>query len=609
MKKIIRAAAIAGLGTFHTLPLAIPVQAQTGETWADLRFLRAAGAPVIARERYTISRAWLFCRIRQSDLDAGKECAQLGQREPMGNIELFEPEKLPFFNGLLDQIGPDGPARQQTLSILESGALTGQDLDAAIADKQLVWNTNSDWATFLQVRVNEDFLYYVAFYDNYEGANDVAVDGALIPYPGVTMPEPRGYTPPKTGPLTAADFYLADGEYAKCAQQALLDAGFDPKGVDGAPGNGARAALEGWSQANGVPLPTFTRDTAPQICHALTAKPAYPDADRHLMETNVWPIWSSSVFYNDNNADFSLATDGAALLQTSAMNFRGGLRYGDQNNADMALPWAPSGVVILDGSDGRDGIGGGNQPTAMAQDMLRLLDQPLPDTGIGSLQQMSQTYGVWYDGIRRALGATAGVGDLPPSPEWEIAWTKVDRIGNRDVMAADMMIHTSQKDRRLVLFMAFDANGNDDQLLYAAVPVLQSSPAKSQSGGFPEIPPDTHISGLFNADCDPGTPPARSNSVAEYDGFSGHPVRFCKDGNPVLDLMAWTKTNAEGTALSMVVTLLNGQQLQVQGSGYDESSGTNVFDIGGINVNDVPIVCTVAKPGGGISVNGEAFCN
>lgn len=606
MRNVIRAASCFILFTATLLSLTNPANAQAGESWADLRYMGDANAPVIAREVYYFSRNLIACRSRQEQIDRNEKCWGLSTPEPFGNIDLFEPEKAETLNQIAAQIGPDGAFRPQAELILQSAGYSGEDLDVAMANNFHAWNTGMDWANVLQVRMEDRHIFYVAFYKEHQGAKDVPVDAAIVPLPGTTRPEPRGYTPPSTGPLTAADFYLIDGEYAKCAQQALLDAGFDPKGVDGAPGKGARAALEGWSQANGIPLPAFTRDTAPQICHALTAKPAYPNADRQLVETNVWPVWSGSVFYNDNMADFSLATEGSNLLQVSAMNFRGGLRYGNQNNADLSLPWSPAGVVILDGSDGRDGMGGGGQ-TPYAGAMLGLIDAMTGDTGRRSFEQMLGANRASVEWVRRALGATEGVRNLPETPTWEVAWTIVDHANGRDIVAADILTDISQNDRRVLIFMAHDANGSDHQLLYASVPIATAAPRAAESGGFPEVSGDTHVSGLFNADCDPGTPPARSKSVAEYDGFSGHPVRFCKDGNIVLDLMAWTKTNAEGTALSIAVTLLNGQQLQVQGSGYDESTGTNTFEVG-INVNEVPVVCTIDKPGGGISVNGEAIC-
>ena len=60
----------------------------------------------------------------------------------------------------------------------------------------------------------------------------------------------------------------------KCIQQGLLDAGFDPNGVDGAIGNGTRGAASAWHTDTGSDLPELNRNTnLPDLrdwCYSLT---------------------------------------------------------------------------------------------------------------------------------------------------------------------------------------------------------------------------------------------------------------------------------------------------------------------------------------------------
>lgn len=68
----------------------------------------------------------------------------------------------------------------------------------------------------------------------------------------------------------------------RCVQQGLLDAGFDPNGVDGAIGGGTRNAAEEYlgSKGSDVTLPPLSAETATQWCTVLTGYvPQEPRAD------------------------------------------------------------------------------------------------------------------------------------------------------------------------------------------------------------------------------------------------------------------------------------------------------------------------------------------
>jgi len=418
---------------------------------------------------------------------------------------------------------------------------------------------------------------------------------------------------PKRPVSDAVLAHLRKGEYAKCAQQALLDAGFDPNGVDGAPGGGARRALAAWGKANGLNLPSFTRAAASQVCQVLIAPATRYEGKRSAVRWTLWPLWSGSVFYNDNSIEMGGVTSEpiggkANVLQIATVDFGDGLRFGDQKNRDMALPWSPKGSVILHGQDGVDGIQG--DPVSYskyAKEMLRLIDGLSRETGLGSLQQMFSTRGVWFPGLRRALGATDGVGDLPPKPEWQALWSVVDRTDKGQIVAGDISIHTSTPDTRVVMFMEYDPEGERSRLLYASVATLQPVSAAAQSGAFPSLSGEQLISGLFNADCDSATPPVRSLAIAEHNGFSGFPSRLCDGGKFATDIVVWTKTNEDGTQLSAILTLPDGRQIPIAASSFDPGSQSNIFELG-LDFNNVSKTCRVVKPSGGIAVFGETAC-
>ena len=404
------------------------------------------------------------------------------------------------------------------------------------------------------------------------------------------------------------------GDYARCAQLASLDAGFDPRGVDGAPGAGARAALVAWAEADGgVQLPSFTRKNAAQICHYMKAPQQRFDGPLNGVATRLWPIWSDSVFYNENTVFVTMVqgdgqVNGAPVLQQALwFTFPEPVRFGGQNNNDLDLPWSPLGTIKLHGQSDIDGIGRiglAHQASDMAVDMLRLIDTPLAGTGINSLTQMA---GSRVKFMRRALGAQMhSERDWinPRNPEWQVLRSVVDHVDGRDIVAADFMIHHSEADRRIIMFMAFDPDGNDDQLLYAAAPPALPTQATSP---YPAVGDEAYVAGLVNADCDAFTPAERSSAVAEFDGFQGHPARLCVNNAIAAPFMVWTKTNADGTSLSATVTDQGGNTIPIANSYYREADGSNVFELA-LDINGTSMVCPVIKPSGGIAVFGEVVC-
>ena len=66
--------------------------------------------------------------------------------------------------------------------------------------------------------------------------------------------------------ITSAHTWATTKEDIKCVQQGLLDAGFDPNGVDGAIGNGTKSAITRWGKAEQFNLLTFSLKTAASWC-------------------------------------------------------------------------------------------------------------------------------------------------------------------------------------------------------------------------------------------------------------------------------------------------------------------------------------------------------
>lgn len=410
------------------------------------------------------------------------------------------------------------------------------------------------------------------------------------------------------GYASEAHRYLAEGEFARCAQQALLDAGLDPKGVDGAPGPGARSALAAWAEQQNIIAPEFTLDRAAQTCLLLTAPAPRFDGNELTVTWTLWPMWTGDVYNSENAIEMTGVVgepiDGKLnILQLTNANFGSGVRYGDVDNRDMPLPWSPQGSVLLHGRDSVDGIDGSAlAPSVYANELLRLIDGMTDETGRRSLEQMLQVRGLWYDGIRRALGAT-DVEGTPPQPDWQVLWSVVDRTSSTEIVAADLKMATSIPDNRILFFLEYDPSQRGSRLLYASIATMKPS-----SSGFPVLSSEDLSAGLVEVDCDAATAPVRSQAIDEHDGFTGFPTRFCHSDTPTVAVVMWMKTNEAGSQLISAATLPDGSALPVVGSYFDEASQSNVFEVGGLAFDGVELKCTVIKPSGGIAVYAETFC-
>ena len=515
----------------------------------------------------------------------------------------MDPGRSRFLGEVLKQILPDGEYRPRVERLLADEGFASEDLDDALERNEYVWNTEVQWANVLQVRLGESHIFYIAFYKDHQGAQNVPVDGAIVPNPSFTPPRPE----PLFVDSSRALAFRETGEYAKCAQQALLDAGFDPNGVDGRPGGGARRALSAWSDANRITTPEFTQETASQVCYLLTSPTHRVSGPQGLVEDFVWPIWSGSIFYNDNHAQLGFILLDSEIQQVTEVNLAKELRFGDQGDRAVDLPWKPFGTLVLHGQDGLDGQDGGNY-TVFSQDLRQLIREQTEETGRAVTSQM---LGARARDLLRVLGSDGDA--APSSPDWSAFWTVVDRIGDDQIVVGDIEL---RPDYRVVMFYRQDSDGEDHQLLYATRVRVEGSnnppsgqqQANASSSGFPGFNPDQTISGLFNADCQEATEPTRSQPIGEHDGFSAFPTRLCMDGNVLIDIVMWTKTNAEGTQLSAAATTSDGQGLSIVESFFDETSSSNMFRIGGLAINGRPVNCMVAKPNGGIAVFGESFC-
>lgn len=283
--------------------------------------------------------------------------------------------------------------------------------------------------------------------------------------------------------------YRDVGEFAKCGQQALVDAGFDPRGVDGKPGTGARSALRKWAKERDVNAPRFDKANASQVCYLLTAPENRYGGKNIATKSVLWPIFSSTAAPRGgrNWIDVELIEGPSTpdvilpIQQISAVDFGKGLRFEDRKVRGFKLPWSPKGTVRLhaqtdlDGWEDPDG-----RYSKLAVDMLRLLDETSPESGAHTARKMTSSHGFWFPAIRRALGATKDVGEMPTKPEWLVHWSEVDQIGENRVVAADIMLHPSTWNTRILIFMSFNEETDDDRLLYGAV-VQKTSLARETS--------------------------------------------------------------------------------------------------------------------------------
>ncbi len=410
--------------------------AADNESWANLRFVRDGSAPQIARESFRFRPdGWIEGRIREGNSDFWR----LSSPQSADNIQLLEPELWKTLENALRQIGPDGKYRSAIEKILKSANLFGTDLDAALAENATAWNTNMGWANVLQVKLKGTHVFYVAFYAEHccpDVARNVPVDAAIVPDPSFIPPSPV----PLFVDSQKARSHLSAKKYAHCAQQALLDAGFDPKGVDGAPGPGARKALVAFSDANSITLPDFTRPNAAQICFALTApqpKLADQGSSGLILRSAVWPLFPG-VFYNDNLMQVSLLGSKEDLVQSVKVDFGPNpIRYGDQNNKAMTIPWDVTGSVIAHGTDApQEALAG-----LVAADGFhrRVLDQMLQGINIQALDNT-------------LAGRSSG----------KVLWSQV----TDNVYMADILLDETLSKFRVVIFFT---TGKDARLLYGGL--------------------------------------------------------------------------------------------------------------------------------------------
>lgn len=291
-----------------------------------------------------------------------------------------------------------------------------------------------------------------------------------------------------------AELFRADAEaargadaarlFARCAQQFLLDAGFDPRGVDGAPGNGARAALQSWSVANDWPVPAFTLQNAGQICLTLTSPQSRYQPDDELeggiYNTFMFGLhgtynWVGTASVDDPNRGnlFIRAIQHKAsgqMRQVLAFEF-GADGYGffqrdGDSFASLEAPaeWKQIGTVLLHGND---------QPRLRT--LTRLWNSGKEDWksvmvfGI-SRQPIDQTP------IDTAL-EEAAIDPNPtgPDPMAEVLFTKVASLNNADIVAADLQLGGPGALSRVVFFFA-DYPGDDDDQMISSVILRRNGP-------------------------------------------------------------------------------------------------------------------------------------
>jgi len=133
----------------------------TGESEATLRFMRGNSAPAIAKETFFFRPdGWIIGRVRQGNSDFWN----LTLPQPMDNIEFLEPDLAAELAIMADQIGAGGAYREQTEVLLASAGYQGSDLDAAMADGNVAWNTGMAWANVMQAAIGNTHVLYIAFY-------------------------------------------------------------------------------------------------------------------------------------------------------------------------------------------------------------------------------------------------------------------------------------------------------------------------------------------------------------------------------------------------------------------------------------------------------------
>ena len=332
------------------------VLANENGNWATVRYLPGDGSPTIEKSLFEVSSesGWLICQTRLSRLGNGEDCWGYGRRESIEELKSRDPQHAEKMTKAVKQLAPNGNYRPHLEALLADDAqMSGGDFDRALTNGQFVWHI-WNWADGLQVKI-KDHVLYVAFYHNHNSRENVPVEAVIV---GPTGTRQMEQSASHVNSEAALEF-RSQGKFAHCAQQALLDAGFDPKGVDGAPGAGARNALERWTQSSKIEMPTFSHDSADQICFALTApSPQFADVTSKgvIIRSSVWPLFPG-VFYNDNKMNVSLLGARRDFWQSVRVSFgQNKLRYGDQNNRDIRIPWDVRGSIVAHGNDAPQSI-------------------------------------------------------------------------------------------------------------------------------------------------------------------------------------------------------------------------------------------------------------
>ncbi|NOD92487.1 hypothetical protein GS636_06785 [Ruegeria sp. HKCCD4884] len=337
---------------------------------------------------------------------------------------------------LLSSIGEGGKFREHLTVLLNSASLDGSQFDKAVENGKMTWH-DGGWGHLTQTKIN-DYIVYVAFNKN----NNNPTDAAVIRY--VKTPSVEYLSKASKAALE----FRANRKYAHCGQQALLDAGFDPKGVDGAPGKGAQTALGSWAEANSFQLPLFSQETASQVCYALTAPEVVLDGEYSLGAMPIapgagWNGWTDSV----SSAEAIVLHKDGVVRRIVALNFRDGVthRYvGNGVDQQLRPPFTMTGTFITHGND-----------MSRHETLLALLE----NDEIGAIEAYVRGKGVTLNGTKD---------DLRFRPDMiDARWSIIGETGaGADVVVADFKpIRNRPEDRIVIVFLDGEGTSND-KLLY-----------------------------------------------------------------------------------------------------------------------------------------------
>ena len=327
---------------------------------------------------------------------------------------------------LLPKVADGGEFRGEVASEMGRFGLDVALLDVAIAERQHAWH-NTRMEKIFQAPIDDEHVMYMIF----NPTTGDLMSKSIVPIPN-------------DNPALA---FLADGDYARCAQQALLDAGFDPKGVDGAPGRGARSALTGWAAENGLTAPEWTKATSSQVCYLLTAPGSrFSELSEGMLIAypgigyDNW-LSSSGGIHEFNGIDVKVRFDGS-IKQISAIDFGPGVRYfSDADRRDeLKSPFFLTGSVLTHGSD------------APRTDALLALLQNDP---IGQLSRHLRNVG---------FNPAAMPDTLLGNNDGTVYWSVVGQTDAAEVIVADFGYDGG--DNRVAIIFADGEGDSSDQLLY-----------------------------------------------------------------------------------------------------------------------------------------------